>query len=341
VRLVGIGRRNLEALIDIEVIEKVVQRRVRTERHSAIARTICGTGMNIAIGVDTLCWHMRLASGAITIERVLADAASLGASVVTLNLHHVRERPMPRLRELHGHARNLGLRLLAQGDFIGSPRLGDDVSVGVTRIHEWVERAAALESPSLRLVSGFYRAELAGQPELIEAERRYVGEVLAQASEGARSAGVRLLLENHSDFTVDEYERIVRDVGPDRMGVFLDLINPLVTFDDPVRAIERLAPLASSGHIRDFELRSIQQPDGYHRRGFEVLYRYPGEGVAPLAGLMARLAHVVGNRPYDLSIEGLDSRAEVDDQVERLGPALAHIRGLLGALGTIAPAARS
>jgi sugar phosphate isomerase/epimerase len=285
--------------------------------------------MTIALGVDSLCWHMRLESRAITVERVLADAAHLGAPVVSLNLHHVRERSVSQLRELHGRAHNLGVRLLAQGDFIGSPRLGDDVSVGSTRIDAWVECAAALESPSLRLVSGFYRAELAGQPELIEAERRYVSEVLARASDGARAAGVRLLLENHSDFTVEEYERIVRDVGRDRMGVFLDLINPVVTFDDPVRAIERLGPLASSGHIRDFELRSIQQPDNYHRRGFEVLYRYPGEGVAPVAALVTKLAHVVGDRPYDLLIEGLDSRADVDDQVDRLHAAMAYVRELL------------
>jgi sugar phosphate isomerase/epimerase len=178
-------------------------------------------------------------------------------------------------------------------------------------------------------VSGFYRAELAGQPALIDAERRYVTEVLIETADRARAAGVRLLLENHSDFTVDEYRRIVDDVGRDRMGVFLDLINPVVTFDDPLRAIERLAPLASSGHVRDFELRSIQQPDHYHRRGFEVLYRYPGEGVAPLAALVSKLGRVVGERPYDLLIEGLDSRADVDDQVKRLGPALAHLRRLL------------
>ncbi|HEY3519371.1 MAG TPA: hypothetical protein VGL98_20130, partial [Gammaproteobacteria bacterium] len=61
------------------------------------------------------------------------------------------------------------------------------------------------------------------------------------------------------------------------------------------------------------------------------LYRYPGEGVAPLSALVAKLAQVVGDRPYDLSIEGLDSRADVDDQVRRLGPAMAHLRGLLTA----------
>jgi sugar phosphate isomerase/epimerase len=285
--------------------------------------------MTISLGVDTLCWHMRLAAGAITVDQVLEEAASLQVSLLALNLHHVRERSVSELRELRSSAHNLGLRLLAQGDFVGSPRRGDAVSTGVARIHEWIERAAALESPSLRLVSGFYRAELARKPELIEAERRYVGDVLTRASESASAAGVRLLLENHSDFTVDEYERIVRDVGRDRMGVFLDLINPIVTFDDPMRAIERLAPLASSGHIRDFELRSIQQPDSYHRRGFEVLYRYPGEGVAPIRALVAKLEQTVGDRPYDLVIEGLDSRAEIDDQAERLRPALAYLCALL------------
>jgi sugar phosphate isomerase/epimerase len=285
--------------------------------------------VTIILGVDTLCWHMRLESSAVTVEHVLKEAVSLGAPVVTLNLHHVRDRTVSDLNGLRARAAGLGLRLLAQGDFVGSPRKGDEPADGVARIEAWLERATALASPTLRLASGFYRAELAARPELIERERAYVTEVIRTASEAAAAAGVRLILENHSDFTVDEYERIVGDVGRDRMGVFLDLINPIVTFDDPLRAIERLAPLAQSGHIRDFELRSIQQPDSYHRRGFEVLYRYPGEGVAPVAALIGKLAATVGDRPYDLLIEGLDSRADVDDQHERLARAVPFVRRLL------------
>jgi hypothetical protein len=49
---------------------------------------------------------------------------------------------------------------------------------------------------------------------------------------------------------------------------------------------------------------------------------------------VTKLAQVVGDRPYDLSIEGLDSRADVDDQVERLGAAMAYVRGLLAAAHT-------
>jgi len=83
--------------------------------------------MKIAIGVDSLCWHMRLTTGAITAERVLEQAASLGAPVLALNLHHVRERSVAELGKLHGRARNIGVRLLAQVDFFGTPRPADAV----------------------------------------------------------------------------------------------------------------------------------------------------------------------------------------------------------------------
>lgn len=285
--------------------------------------------MTIALGVDTLCWHMRLESGAITMEQVLDAAASLGAGVVAVNLHHVRDRPPAALAELSARAAASDIRVLASGDFVGSPRRGDEPTDGVERIARWLEGAVALGSPTLRLASGFYRADLATQPELIEREREYVTEVLRLSSPTASAAGVRMILENHSDFTVEEYERIVHDVGESEVGVFLDLINPIMTFDDPFRAIAALAPLARSGHIRDYELISVQQPDNYHRRGFDVRYRYPGEGAAPLRQLIGALHSTVGDRPYDLLVEGLDSRADVDDQMERLAPAMRTVRSML------------
>jgi sugar phosphate isomerase/epimerase len=285
--------------------------------------------MTVSLGVDTLCWHMPLEAGLISVEDVLRDAASLGAPVVGLNLHHTRDRTVDAHVALRNLAGDLGLRLLAQGDFLGSPRLGDAPSVGVGRIRGWLDRARALHSPTLRLASGFYRAELAARPDLIEAERRYVTRVLLDARDEARASGVTLVMENHSDFLVTEYEAIVREAGTEAVGVFLDLINPIMTFDDPFRAIEVLAPLARNGHVRDFELISTYQPDRYHRRGFDVRYRYPGEGVAPLADLIGALTATVGERPYDLLIEGLDSTADVLDQHERLLACMPLVRDLL------------
>ena len=61
--------------------------------------------------------------------------------------------------------------LLASGDFLGEARNGDASEVGVERVGAWLERAAALGSPILRVVSGFYRAELLGRPELVRTVR--------------------------------------------------------------------------------------------------------------------------------------------------------------------------
>ena len=282
----------------------------------------------IRLGVDTLCWHLRLERDRLSLEEVLDEAAGLGAECVQVNLHHVRARRLDELRTLAGRAGELGVALLASGDFLGEARNGDKPAVGVERVESWLERAVALGSPILRVVSGFYRADLAGSPELIQAERRYVIAVLRASLPVAEEAGVALLLENHSDFTVGEYRSIVEEVGGS-VGVFLDLVNPVAALDDPVPVVRALAPLARAGHVKDYLFRSIPTDDGYHRRGFEVLYRYPGEGVADLPALAAALREGVGGREFHLTVEGLDNHAGVADQRERLEPALALLRRLL------------
>ena len=281
----------------------------------------------IRLGVDTLCWHMRLEGGAVSLERVLAEARELGAECVQVNLYHARTRSLAELEALREVAGPIPL--LASGDFLGAARDGDEVSRGVERVRGWLERAAALGSPILRVASGFYRAELAGRPDLIGLEQAYVTDVLDRTADEALAHGITLLLENHSDFTAAEYEAIVATVGPERIGVFLDLTNAIAALEDPLPVVERLAPLARAGHVKDFVMRSIQQPDSYHRRGFEVLYRYPGEGVAPLRELVCALARGVDGRDYHLTVEGLDNNADTDDQRARLAPSLERLRLLI------------
>ncbi len=283
----------------------------------------------IRLGADTLCWHLRLESGDVTLESVLEEAAGLGAECVQVNLHHARERGLDGLRNLADRAGALGLTLLASGDFLGEARNGDTSSVGIGRVEAWLARAVALGSPVLRVVSGFYRAELFGREDMIEMERRYVVEVLRHAASLAVEDGVTLLLENHSDFTASEYRSIVEEIGNGRVGVFLDLINPIAALDDPLPVIAELAPLALAGHVKDYVFRSLPTDDGYHRRGFEVLYRYPGEGVADLAALTAALARGLGEREFFLTVEGLDNRADVADQRERLDRSFRALREML------------
>lgn len=282
----------------------------------------------LVLGADTLCWHLRLEERELTLEELFAEAAEAGAAFVQLSLHHARDRATGDLPALARRAGDLGLRLLASGDPLGGAHRGEAAATATSRVEAWIERAAALGSPILRVASGFYRADLAGRPDAIEAERRWTVEALGGALDAARAAGVRLAIENHSDFTVAEYASILDELGREDVGVFLDVINPVSAFEDPVEVVRGLAPLALAGHIKDYGLRSIWTEGAYHRRGFSVLWRYPGEGAADLRAILAALADGLGGRELEMSVEGLDNSAGVADQVERLRSSLALLREL-------------
>jgi sugar phosphate isomerase/epimerase len=283
------------------------------------------------LGADTLCWHLRLEKGDITLEQVLEETVSAGGEYLQLTLHHARDRSVGDLGRLARRADELGLAVLASGDFLGGARFGDEPTVAVERVKEWLERAVALGSPILRVTSGFYRADLASQPGAIEAERVWVIDALQAALPATREAGVTLALENHSDFSAGEYRSIFEAVGDDRARVFLDVINPVAALEDPIPVVEELAPLSVAGHVKDFELESIHTEGGYHRRGFSVLYRYPGEGIANLAEIWSALSVALNGRELHMAVEGLDNRADVHDQVERLRRSFEHVRGLMSA----------
>lgn len=287
--------------------------------------------MRIALGVDTLSYHCRLENREITLEDVLTEIADLGAAFAQFNAYHVRDRTDRSLESLRGLATELGLDITLSGDVLGRAGNGDTVEDGLRRLRHWIHLAETLGSPFVRVSSGFYRAELYAFPERIAAEQRYLIDTLRRAVE-VLPGDTQILLENHSDFTGEEYSEIIHEVDNARVGVFLDLINPISSLQDPLTVVRQLAPLAPSGHVKDFRLVSQYVEDKFHRRGFDVRWCYPGEGVADLTSLVGVLtsAHRAdGDVPYRLSVEGLDNYPGVADQRERLAASLQLLKNLI------------
>lgn len=285
--------------------------------------------MTLLLGVDTLSYHCRLDAGEITVDEVFREAAELGFEFVQINVVHVRRHSDTELAELRGLADELGLAVHVAGEQMGYAHKGETPTDGVRRILEWAEYSTAVGSPYLRISSGFYRQELT-DPDLIAAEQRYVIDTLRLAARELAGTGIRLLLENHSDFTVGEYSRIIEEVGPDSVGVFLDVINPISTLADPLPVVTELVRWAPAGHVKDYRFESHYVEGGFHRRGFEIKWCYPGEGVADLAALLGAVVSGHRSPDYHLSIEGLDNRRGVADQRERLTASLATLRSLTG-----------
>jgi sugar phosphate isomerase/epimerase len=285
--------------------------------------------MKLALGVDTLSYHCRIEAGEVSHQQICREVSALGFTFLQLNAYHLRAMSPGDVTSIRKEANSLGLDLTLSGDVIGRAMNGDTVESGVQRVAAWIELAQAIGSPFVRVSSGFYRNELLQRPGAILRERDYVIRVLSAAAEQA-PPDCTVLLENHSDFTPEEYVEIVEQVGADKMGVFLDLINPMSMFLDPLPVVCRLVPWARAGHVKDYRLVSEYVDDGFHRRGFQVQFCYPGEGIADIRALVGALLEAGDDdTEYRLSIEGLDSRAGHDDQAGRLRESLACLRAIV------------
>jgi sugar phosphate isomerase/epimerase len=72
-----------------------------------------------------------------------------------------------------------------------------------------------------------------------------------EAAKVAEANGIKLAIENHIDFTGDEMVQIIEGVGSKHFGINFDTGNFIRLLDDPVAAMEKLAPYVFATHIKD------------------------------------------------------------------------------------------
>jgi len=96
-------------------------------------------------------------------------------------------------------------------------------------------------------------------------------EQLKKAAPLATSYNIRLALENHCDSFSDEILWVLKKVGHPFVGACIDTVNAWHMAEDPMKAIENLAPVAFTNHFRDDRI-------DFCRDGFKVSGVAVGEG---------------------------------------------------------------
>ncbi|MBM3727521.1 MAG: TIM barrel protein [Acidobacteria bacterium] len=66
-------------------------------------------------------------------------------------------------------------------------------------------------------------------------------------------------LENHKDWTVDEFVALLKQYSSEYLGTCVDTGNNIALLDDPMELVEKLAPYAFSTHIKDMDYREYTQ----------------------------------------------------------------------------------
>ena len=109
-----------------------------------------------------------------------------------------------------------------------------------------------------------------------------------------------LAIENHQDTTSDDLIALCEAGGP-RVGITLDVANPLAVGEDPLRFARKVGPWIRNVHLKDY--RVFTTPSGFR------LVRCPlGEGVIPFAELLPLLREVAGDAPQHIELAALYAR---------------------------------
>jgi sugar phosphate isomerase/epimerase len=107
-------------------------------------------------------------------------------------------------------------------------------------------------------------------PDVMEQLRNF-SELLKVAAPKAEAKGVKIAVENHTDAFSAEVLWVLDQVNHPFLGACVDTVNGLHVTEDPMVAVENLAPRAFTNHFRDNRI--LIQHDGFKLTGAAV-----GEG---------------------------------------------------------------
>ncbi len=109
-----------------------------------------------------------------------------------------------------------------------------------------------------------------------------------------------LALENHQDCTSDELLAFC-DIDPTRIGITLDVVNPLAVCEDPYAFARKVGPHIRDVHLKDYTVRAT--PSGYR-----LIRAAVGQGVIDWQTLLAAVAEVAPTAYLHIELAAIFNR---------------------------------
>jgi len=195
------------------------------------------------------CWE---GQRAMDIFQLMEEASTLGLEGLHITAADCESTEKDRLKKIRTAAEKHGLYLEYNFslDEKYDRRLTNTLEEGIA-IAERLGADVAKVSLDLKrprpLAASRHHPEVMRQMEDI-ARRLHVAAPMAEA------AGVKLALENHIDSFSSEVLWLIDQVNHPSVGACVDTVNALLVTEDPMVAIENLAPRAFTNHFKDHRI---------------------------------------------------------------------------------------
>ena len=242
----------------------------------------------VALGFD----NFSLRAYAWKAPRLLEYATTIGAdSVFISDLEAFESLEEPALRKLHDDAaaRNLTVHVGTWSVCPTSKAFRAQNGTAEEQLTTAIRTARLLGSPVVRVVLGTWEDRLT--PGGIGRHIDSLVAVLKGGRSQALDAGLKIAVENHAgDMRAEELAALVEMAGRDFVGVNYDSGNSLWTLENPLDALETLAPYIVTTSLRDGVITEIPT-------GCRVKWTAMGDGQVDFLRFMPRFAELCPGVP--------------------------------------------
>jgi sugar phosphate isomerase/epimerase len=227
--------------------------------------------------------------------RLLEYATTVGAdSVLVSDLDAFESLEEPALRKLREEAtsRNLSIHVGTWSVCPTSKAFRPANGSAAEQLSRAIRTARLVGSPVARVVLGTWEDRL--PPGSIGRHIDSLVAVLKGGRSEALDAGVKIAVENHAgDMRSEELAAVVEMAGRDFVGVNYDSGNSLWTLENPVDALETLAPYIVTTSLRDGVVTEIPT-------GCRVKWTAMGDGQVDFVQFMPRFAELCPGVPIHI-----------------------------------------
>ena len=209
------------------------------------------------VGIDSYCYHrffgevypqQNQPGRKMTVQDFIERAKALGAEGVSLeSCFLTHDDPS----SLHNARKLLDQYSLDRVYAWGHPNglEGGTNREAYREMIESFEKADCIGAKVMRVVGS--SLQYRNQPHGPQLER--LATLFRDAVKVAEDWGIKMAVENHIDFTSDEMVQLLESVDSPYLGINFDTGNFLRLLDDPVKAMEKLAPHVLATHIKDLK----------------------------------------------------------------------------------------
>lgn len=111
----------------------------------------------------------------------------------------------------------------------------------------------------------------------------------------ARRLGVKIAVENHKDFEVQELVDLMKAMSSEQVGICLDTGNSLALLESPMTVVKALAPYTLTVHLKDIAVRAVDD-------GFEMAEVPLGKGILDLVEMLRVIRQAASAAEFHLEM---------------------------------------